>query len=87
LKEELASFSSFVFEKLGEFPLVEGSFRNLIELSLPHGVSSLEDKILFLRTYFHLLLFFIDLGILSDFVERNEQELKERSNYGKLKKY
>jgi len=28
------------FEKLGEFPLVEGSFTNLIEVDLPHGLSS-----------------------------------------------
>jgi len=40
LKEELASFSFFGFEKLGEFPLVEGSFRNLIEVDLPHEISS-----------------------------------------------
>ena len=44
LKEELTSFSSFDFEKLGEFPLVEGSFRNLIEIGLPHRISSLDDK-------------------------------------------
>jgi len=29
VKEELASFSSFGFQNLGEFPLVEGCFRNL----------------------------------------------------------
>jgi len=40
LKEELASFSSVGFEKLGEFPLVEGSFRNLVEVRLPDEISS-----------------------------------------------
>ena len=45
MKEELVSFSSFGYEKLGEFPLVEGSFRNLIKFDLPHGISSVEDKI------------------------------------------
>jgi len=44
LKEELASFSSFGFEKLGEFPLVEGSFRNLMQIDFPRGISSF-DKI------------------------------------------
>jgi len=34
-----------------------------------------------------LLMFLIDLGIVRDFVERNKEELKHRSNYGKLKKY
>jgi len=33
-----------LFEKLGEFPLVEGSFKNLIKIGLPHGISSLDDK-------------------------------------------
>jgi len=36
----------FGFEKLGEFPLVEGSFKNLIEVDLPQGISSLDSKIL-----------------------------------------
>jgi len=31
-------------EKIGEFPLVEGSFRNLIEVKLPLGISSLDDE-------------------------------------------
>jgi len=44
LKEELVSFSSFGFEQLGEFPLVEGSFRNLIDIDLPLGISSFNDK-------------------------------------------
>jgi len=87
LKEELVSFSSFGYEKLGEFPLVEGSFRNLIGIDLPYRVSSFNDEILFLRTYLFLLLLLIDRGILSDFAARNKQEFKERSNYGKLKKY
>ena len=39
MQEELASF--FGFEKLGEFPLVEGSFKNLIEIYLPDEISSL----------------------------------------------
>jgi len=42
LKEEFHSFLSFGFEKLGEFPLVEGSFKNLIEANLSHGISSFE---------------------------------------------
>jgi len=33
-----------VFEKLGEFPLVEGSFKNLMDIDLPDGISSLDDK-------------------------------------------
>ena len=86
MKEELVSFSSFGFEILGEFPLVEGSFKNLIEVELPHEISSLDDEISCLRILF-LLLFLIDHRILSDFVERNKEELKQRSNYGKLKKY
>jgi len=45
LKEELASFSSFGIEKIGEFPLVEGSFKNLIEVRLPLEISSLDNKI------------------------------------------
>jgi len=45
LKEELASFSSFCFEKLGEFPLVEGSFKNLIQIDLPDEISSLDNQI------------------------------------------
>jgi len=36
----MISFSSFGLEIIGEFPLVEGSFRNLIEVNLPHGISS-----------------------------------------------
>jgi len=40
IERRIASFSSFLFEKLGEFPLVEGSFRNLIEIVLPNGISS-----------------------------------------------
>jgi len=46
----LASFSSFGFEKLGEFPLVEGSFRNLLEVDLPLEISSLDDEI-FIPSY------------------------------------
>jgi len=76
----------FLFEKLGEVPLVEGSFRSLIEVGLPPGISSLDDENLHVLESI-LLLFLIDLGILSDFVTRNNQELKERSNYGKLKKF
>ena len=34
----------FLFEKLGEVPLVEGSFRSLIEVGLPPGISSLDDE-------------------------------------------
>jgi len=45
LKEELVLFSSFGFEKLGEFPLVEGSFINLIKIDLLDELSSLDDKI------------------------------------------
>jgi len=41
LKEELAFIFIFWFEKLGEFPLVEGSFRNLIQIYLPDAISSL----------------------------------------------
>ena len=44
LKEELASFSFFGFWKLGEFPLVDESFRNLIEVYFPDEISSLDDK-------------------------------------------
>ena len=39
-----------------------------------------------LRIYL-FLLFLIDRGILSDFVEGNKEELNQRSNYGKLKKF
>jgi len=87
LKEELVSFVSFGFEKLGEFPLVEGSFRNLIEIYLPEGLSSFDYKNLHVLFVFIVVLFLIDCGIVSNFAERNEQELKQRSNYGKLKKY
>ena len=37
-------FHLLVLIKLGEFPLVEGSFRNLIEVRLPNGISSLDDE-------------------------------------------
>jgi len=88
LKEELASFSFFGFEKLGEFPLVEGSFKNLIYIGLSREISSLDDKNRhILEFYFYFVVFLIDRGILSDFVARNNQELKVRSNYGKLKKF
>jgi len=43
--KEVVSFSSFGFEKLGEFPLVDGSFQNLIEVDLPLELSSLDDKV------------------------------------------
>jgi len=48
----------FPFEKLGEFPLVEGSFRNLIEANLSHGISSLDDK------NFHVLEFILFVVVL-----------------------
>jgi len=35
----------FGFEYLGEFPLVEGSFQNLSEVDLSHGISSFENEI------------------------------------------
>ena len=86
MKEKLASFSSFGFDKLGEFPVVEGSFKNLIEVKLPLGIFSFDDENLYVLKSI-LLMFLIDLGIVRDFVERNKEELKHRSNYGKLKKY
>jgi len=41
----LISFSSFRFGKIGEFPLVEGSFKNLIQIDLTDGISSFDDEI------------------------------------------
>jgi len=58
MKEELKSFSSFVLKNLGEFPLVEGSFRNLINVKLPHGISSFDDKSSCLRIYFFVVVFY-----------------------------
>ena len=60
---------------------------NSIGIDLPYRVSSFNDEILFLRTYLFLLLLLIDRGILSDFAARNKEESKQRSNYGKFKKY
>jgi len=40
LKEELTSFSCFGFDKLGEFPLIEGSFKNLTNIEFTDGLSS-----------------------------------------------
>jgi len=57
LKDELASFSSFGFEKLGEFPLVEGSFRNLLEIYLPDGISSLDDEMFMSSNLFFVVVF------------------------------
>ena len=85
MKEDLASFSSFGFEKLGEFPLVEGSFRNLIHINLPLGISSLDDEILLVLESI-ICCFWLDFQEANQFAKKNE-ELKERSNYGKLKKY
>jgi len=43
--ERRIGFHFHILEKLGEFPLVEGSFRNLIEIYLPDEISSLDDEI------------------------------------------
>jgi len=47
----------------------------------------LNDEILYVLLFILFLLFLLDRGRLRDFVERNKEELKQRSNYGKLKKY
>ena len=85
MKEELVSFSSFGFDKLGEFPLVEGSFRNLIQIDFPDGLSSLDDKNLHVLE--SILLFLIDRDEVMEFAERNLKRLFERKNYGYFNKY
>jgi len=60
----------------------------LIEVDLPDEISSLDDSNPHvLEVICCFLLFLIDHEILWDFAARNKQELKVRSNYGKLKKY
>jgi len=40
IERRIDSFSSFGLKKLGEFPLVEGCFQILIQISLPNRISS-----------------------------------------------
>ena len=77
-----------LFKKIGEFPLVEGSFKNLIRTNLPfeiHGSLNFISQTSF--TSSNCFLIFIDHREVQELKRRNKQELKQRSNYGYLNKF
>jgi len=85
LQRRIGFIFIFWFLILGEFPLVEGSFRNLIQIDFPDGLSSLDDKNLHVLE--SILLFLIDRDEVMEFAERNLKRLFERKNYGYFNKY
>jgi len=77
-----------LFKKIGEFPLVEGSFKNLIRTNLPfeiHGSLNFISQTSFKSS--NCFLIFIDHREVQELKRRYKQELKQRSNYGYLNKF
>jgi len=80
----LISFS--LFEKLGEFPLVEGSFQNLRFCLLSTKISSFDNKFHFcddVVSFFYML----DREEMISFSSRNQSRIEnEKKRFGYLNK-
>jgi len=81
-------------KKLGEFPLVEGSFKNLTFIGLPSAKfqSSHENKFNQFSNEFRCAFFFLDLEEVIKFAKRNKEEFSQTlraqgKNYGYFNKY
>jgi len=74
-------FYYWVFKILGEFPVAEGSSRNLVSCLLPRGIPS---KTIYQSDSW---LWFLDYEEMREFIERNREQSYLHKNYGYLNNF